>query len=518
MFTRIRWQLTAWYMLALALIMTLVGLGFYFAARNLLLSEQDRELRLAADLAGRSAPTGREGGENGDREAAGGGSGGTAADAGSRPDTDHDGDRDGLPDGDTDHDRDRGAPEGAGRAGGSDTGGKAASNPPNDREQPGETPNGDNAGAEGERERLTLSIVWTYVETPDGWFNSTAPAWLTAFPHRPDLKRALDTQDAFFSTITAQGEVIRLYTLPVRQKDRVVALVQTGKPISAILGNLRQLLVILVLAGAGGLTLAAVGGLFLAGRALVPIRLAFRRQREFVADASHELRTPLAILRASAEVLDRELQAAAPAAAAAPEVREVLDDLLSETDRMGRLVGDLLTLARADSGDLELDLRPLDLAEVAEGVARKVGHLARRKGVELETALPAALRMEGDAARLEQLLVILLDNAVKYTDAGGRVTLAVEPRGNRAEVRVSDTGIGIPAADLPRIFERFYRVDKARTRAEGGTGLGLSIARWIIDAHRGTVQVASEPGRGTTFTISLPLHPKPHSGRTEDRV
>ncbi len=261
-----------------------------------------------------------------------------------------------------------------------------------------------------------------------------------------------------------------------------------------------------------------MGGLFLADRALVPIRMAFRRQREFVADASHELRTPLAILRASTEVLDRELQEAAPAVAASPDIREVVDNLLSETDRMSHLVGDLLTLARADSGDLQLEIRPMDLAEVAEGVARKVGLLARNKGIELATSLPQSLPMEGDAARLEQMLLILLDNAVKYTDAGGRVDLTVETRGTRAELRVSDTGIGIPARDLPRIFERFYRVDKARTRAEGGTGLGLAIARWIIDAHRGSVHVESEPGRGTIFTILLPLHHRSQPDRNQDRI
>ncbi len=479
MFARIRWQLTAWYMLALATIMTLVGLGFYFAARNVLLGEQDKELRLAADFAVRTmVPSLRE-----ERSSS------------VRGDGDEDDDR---PGGSSDNDGDEKEKDGK-------KGDKASP----DRED-------DNGDEPPEGERLTLSLVWTFAGTADGWSTSTAPAWVTAFPHQPSLQRALRDGTAFFTTVADQGEVIRLYTLPVREGPRVTAVVQTGKPITAILGNLHQLLVILMLAGAGGLTLAAVGGLFLANRALVPIRLAFRRQREFVADASHELRTPLAVLRASAEVLDRELRGGAPEVAGRPAVHETLDNLLSETERMGRLVSDLLTLARADSGDLELDLKPMDAAEVAGSAARKAGVLAREKGVEFSASLPGALPMEGDPARLEQLLLILLDNAVKYTDAGGRVTLRAAARGNRVEFQVSDTGIGIPPAELPRIFDRFYRVDKARSRQQGGTGLGLAIARWIVDAHGGTIQVESEPGRGTTFTVSLPLHargPAPSSAR-----
>ncbi len=222
-------------MFALALIMTLVGTGFYIVARNLLLRDQDHQLLLAAEQAGSSVLTDvRDGGDNGGDGDGGdngdnGGDGGDGDGGDNGDNGDNGGDGDGGDNGDDDGDDDN-------RAGGdTDNDRGRPSRDRNDRRKAADAPdnhaNGNN-GDGGDRERLTLSFVWTYIETQDGWFTSTAPAWLRSFPHRPDLERALRSREGFHTTITERGEIIRLYTLPVVDRGRVVALVQTGKPIS----------------------------------------------------------------------------------------------------------------------------------------------------------------------------------------------------------------------------------------------------------------------------------------------
>ncbi len=165
----------------------------------------------------------------------------------------------------------------------------------------------------------------------------------------------------------------------------------------------------------------------------------------------------------------------------------------------------MLTLAQADAGQAALSLSEVALDELADEVARGMRLLAERRGVSLETDLSGPVRLRGDSDRLRELMVILTDNAIKYTDAGGKVRLLVRSAsGGKATVRVSDTGSGIPADALPHIFDRFYRVDKARSREAGGAGLGLAIARWIAEAHGGSIRVESVTGVGTTFTVELP--------------
>jgi two-component system sensor histidine kinase CiaH len=253
--------------------------------------------------------------------------------------------------------------------------------------------------------------------------------------------------------------------------------------------------------GAGlGLVLSFAGAWFLAGRALVPIQQAFQRQQEFVADASHELRTPLTVLQSSADVLDRHRHE--PLATNA----EVFDDVRSEIDRMVRLTTDLLTLARTDSGDLELLVAPVNMSDLAGEVVRRTLPLARARAVELESSLDGPPpTVEADPDRLQQVLLILLDNAIKHTPAGGRVNVLTRQRGGYGVLEVADTGEGIAPQHLSRIFDRFYRADKARSRAEGGTGLGLAIAKMLIDAHHGEISVSSAPGLGTRITVRLPL-------------
>jgi two-component system, OmpR family, sensor histidine kinase CiaH len=277
-----------------------------------------------------------------------------------------------------------------------------------------------------------------------------------------------------------------------------IFVVQISRSVQGEVSGLRQLGFLLLFGGLLGVVVAAVAGLFLANRALVPIRQAFARQRQFTADASHELRTPLSLIRANAEMLARD------GSRLPGEDVELVGEIIEETDRLNRLVGDLLTLARADAQTLQLQERPLDLRTVVEEVHEDLERIAEAKGISSTVNLDGPVNIHGDPGRLRQLLLILLDNALKYTDAGGRVDIGLQRTNGHAHLTVSDTGVGIPAEDLPHIFERFYRVDQAREHEGGGTGLGLAIAKWIVQAHHGTIKVDSQPGTGTRFEIDLP--------------
>ena len=261
---------------------------------------------------------------------------------------------------------------------------------------------------------------------------------------------------------------------------------------------LRELRLLLILGGALGILLAGLGSVFLAGRALVPIRQAFARQRQFTADASHELRTPLALVRANAEMLERGGTSLRSADA------ELVHEIIRETDHLNRLIGDLLTLARADSESISIESKPVDFRTLVASVHEDLSLIAESRGIASDIALNGAITVQGDEVRLRQLLLILLDNALKYTDPGGRVDLSLARVNNRAYLTVADSGIGIPQADLVHIFERFYRVDRSREHESGGTGLGLAIAHWIVDAHQGNIKVDSKLGRGTKIVVELP--------------
>lgn len=227
------------------------------------------------------------------------------------------------------------------------------------------------------------------------------------------------------------------------------------------------------------------------------LEAAFARQVRFTADVSHELRTPLAVIRSHAELaLNRPRSG--------EEYRDALDTCLRSAGRMTELVEALLTLARADAGKLDLRHEPVELRElVAESVAL-FRPLAQGKDVSLATRL-APVEVPGDAGRLSQVVMNLLSNAVQYNRPGGEVRVALAAEADTAVLSVSDTGCGIPAEDRPHLFERFYRVDKARARASGGNGLGLSICQSIVEAHGGTVGCESVVGRGSTFWVRLPL-------------
>ncbi len=217
----------------------------------------------------------------------------------------------------------------------------------------------------------------------------------------------------------------------------------------------------------------------------------FKAQRRFVADVSHELRTPLTVIQGSVDLIKRY------------DDKDALDAIAGESKRMARLVGDLLLLAQADAGELPMSKQPLELDTLVLEVFEQAQVLAP-DGPAIRLGRFEAVRVNADPDRLKQLLLNLIGNAIKYTPAEGTITLAVWPNGPEALMSVADTGEGIPAEDLPHIFDRFYRVDKARARKQGGAGLGLAIARWIAEAHHGWITVRSTLGSGTTFTIHLP--------------
>jgi len=260
---------------------------------------------------------------------------------------------------------------------------------------------------------------------------------------------------------------------------------------------LHFLLLVLVAGGGLGLLMVLGGAWFLAGRALVPIQQAFQRQQEFVADASHELRTPLTVLRSATDLLNQDRND--------PLERngELFDDVRAEIARMQRLTQDLLTLARSDRGELELMTAPVELAVVVGDVVRRTTPLAQAKSVHLGLHEENPPIVEADPDRLQQVLLIVPDNAIKHTPAGGRVDVRVSQHGPAALIQVEDTGAGIAAEDLPRIFDRFYRADRARS--DGGTGLGLAIAKMLVEAHGGHLGLTSKPQFGTQVSVSLPL-------------
>jgi len=314
------------------------------------------------------------------------------------------------------------------------------------------------------------------------------------------IEKALDGDPTFDNTDSSTGENLRVYVVPIEGPQATGVVLEVGRSVEPEQEALRRLIFILGGGGAGGLLLALVGGFFLAGRALRPIGAAMDRQRAFVADASHELRTPLSLIRANAELLQRH--PGEPVRASMP----ALDDIVRETDALGTLVSQMLILARADAGATPFAFTEVALHDLVEDVGKQVKVLADNKGLQLDVRVDGPARVRGDELRLRELLLILLDNAIKFTDPEGTVGLTLEADGGKAVVLVRDSGSGIPPEALPHVFDRFYRADKARSRAEGGAGLGLAIAKWIVEGHRGSIQVDSHPGRGTTFTVELPIH------------
>lgn len=280
--------------------------------------------------------------------------------------------------------------------------------------------------------------------------------------------------------------------------DGTVQTVYVGKDVTTLYNGVRKATMMLMWLGALAIVIATIIGYVLSGRTMAPLKLAYEKQRQFAADASHELRTPLAVVMASAELLlnDKSIES--------PFLRQVIEDMRDEVKKMTKLVGDLLTVARSDNKAIQLKLAKLDLGALATQTARMMQPLADKKHITLTAEhLPKTI-VQADEQKIRQLVLILVDNAVKYTPDGGEVTVALRPAPKgQVVLAVSDTGIGIAPEDRERIFDRFYRVDKARSREMGGNGLGLAIAQEIVNLHQGSIAIESELGKGTTFLVTL---------------
>ena len=231
-------------------------------------------------------------------------------------------------------------------------------------------------------------------------------------------------------------------------------------------------------------------------------RLAFsvRRMKQFTADASHELRAPVSLIRTTAEVAVQRRDRSAG------EYLQALEEILEEAAETSQVVESLMLLARADSGTQVLEAAPADICAIVRSASDQGEKLVRNRGSKCSAQIPEdPIWIQADAEALRRALLILIDNAAKYTPAGGSVAIRLEARNGLAVASVSDTGIGIAKEDLAHIFDRFWRADKARSREQGGAGLGLSIAKWIVETHRGSIDVKSELGRGSAFYLSVPL-------------
>jgi two-component system sensor histidine kinase CiaH len=334
----------------------------------------------------------------------------------------------------------------------------------------------------------TLAIVVDRAGTIVG----PSPAGITSLPIGDAVEAAL--RDGRDLRETSLGETpIRVLSesVSVSGESYVVQIIQDR---SAEVRTLNTLVTVLVLGGLAVLAAAAGFGFLYAGRALVPIRESLRHQREFTADASHELRTPITVLQTSLEYLRRH-----------PERRvsdtpDVIDGMEGEVRHLAGLVDDLLLLARTDSGVLQISSERVDLAETAGEALQSLRALAEQRDTRLRfEAAPTAVA--GDPLRLRQLVAILVDNAIQHSPAGGTVLVTVSSDGAGATVSVEDQGAGIRDKDLANLFDRFWRAQDA---PPGGTGLGLSIAKWVAEAHGGSLSARNRPSGGARFDLRLP--------------
>jgi signal transduction histidine kinase len=332
---------------------------------------------------------------------------------------------------------------------------------------------------------------------PDGRASDgDSAAAALGLPHAATAREALREESTVPATIQGPVGRVRVVSMPMYESGEVVGVIQYARSLETLEQTIYDYLIVLLPLGLGGLGLAALGGAYMAGRAVRPVREAFERQRTFIADASHELKTPLTLIRANTEVLQRGL--------ANPEDRELADDVLAETDRMSEALSDLLLVARLDAGKLAIDDKVFDLATIISGAVDRFETRAASGGLRIEVLAPEELIVRGDPARTEQILTVLLDNALRHTSKGGSITVTARRTDGSVEAVVEDSGPGIAPEHLPRVFERFYRADAARQRNDGGTGLGLAIARDLARAQRGDLKAGNAKGGGAAFTLRLP--------------
>jgi heavy metal sensor kinase len=353
------------------------------------------------------------------------------------------------------------------------------------------------------------------------------------------VEQALFGKNAFQSAKRAEGPDVRLYAAPFNVDSQTRVALVVGRTTNEIVSVLAIFRMVILNSTLFVVILAGVGGLFLTDRTLKPVeqiaetargigegdlsrridvqtddelgRLAatlngmigrlenaVKKERQFVADASHELRTPLAIIQAESSL-------ALEKSRSEDEYRRSLELVSQEVAYMSEVVGKMLLLARSDAGSEPVDFEDIRLKGLITELVQDLELLVQDKGLRLDLGPMDDLKVRGDRVKLKQLFLNVLDNAIRYTPGGGAITVSLARRESSAVASITDTGIGIAAEHLPFIFDRFYRVDKARTASDGGTGLGLAIALSVAKMHGGGIEAESEPDKGTTVRIVLPL-------------
>ena len=340
---------------------------------------------------------------------------------------------------------------------------------------------------------------WIALDLQGGVTDSDPVAASLGLPSTELAQEALEEDGVVSATIQEYGDGgVRAVSMPMYDDaGELVGVMQYARSLREIRDNVNRLLFVLLPLGLGALGLAAFGGLYMAGRAVRPVRDSFDKQRAFVADASHELKTPLTLIRADTEVVLYRGRID-------PDDRKLIEHVLAETDRMDAVLSDLLLVARLDASKLEVSTEPFDLSVVLSESVERFRLRVSAKDINLEVQTTGHFPVRGDPKRTGQILAVLLDNAVRFTPSGGRITMDGQLHDGWVEVSVRDTGSGIAPEHLPRIFDRFYRAEEARTRKSGGTGLGLAIARDLARAQKGDIQAENAKGGGTVFRLVLP--------------
>jgi two-component system, OmpR family, sensor histidine kinase CiaH len=300
-----------------------------------------------------------------------------------------------------------------------------------------------------------------------------------------------------WDTVNLDGIEYRIFSIPFHN-DGDNGVVQTYCNLTAIHKFMSGFTYLLIASGVVAIAVAALIGWWLAGRAMLPVKLAWQRQKEFIADVSHELRTPLTVIESNLDVVVADQDGSIK------ENNTWLHNACSETRSMGKIINDLLLLARIDAREIQFKRNKIDLSALLLDLSFQFTPLFQSKDLEFSWDIEPNVKMHGDKVRLGQMVSVFLDNASKYTPEGGNVNLRMNKIKNVIEIQVTDNGIGFDESEKDKIFMRFYRIDKARSRKQGGTGLGLAIAAWIANEHKGNIQVFSKPGEGSTFKVLFP--------------
>lgn len=340
-------------------------------------------------------------------------------------------------------------------------------------------------------------LGYQYIE----WLNGAVLKQQIEDPNLIPAGHALDAKSGTFSVVKAGETEFRVYTQSFKTggKDAVI---QVWQDLSAEHSVLGYIVTYLVIIGFVGIIVLVPISYLLAGRSLLPVKKSLEDQKKFIANASHELRTPLTVIQTNVEVLKMKEDDLIL------ENLEWLDNIEAECDNMGSLISELLLIAQADSRRMVLDRHEFCMSSVCGEVLALMRANAMEKGVRLTGKIEENVYYSGDEQKIFQMVRIFVDNAIKYTQDGGLVELSLSQRKRNVELSVRDTGIGIDAKDQEKIFERFYRVNDDRNRKTGGTGLGLNIAQMIVKRHGGSITLRSVPGKGSVFSICLPLSEK----------